>query len=146
MLFSDKWGDSAAEIRCTSDAKPSLMRLLSGRKRILFVDDDPTFLRGLEAVFRNYRERWEMVFVGGVSGLVALRESTFDVVVSGFKMSGLDGAVILASAKQSSPAAVRILLTGSAVDASRIDAHMILAKPYRPGELRRAIEDALPKS
>ena len=33
-------------------------------KRILFVDDEPMLLSGLQRSLRPMREEWEMVFVG----------------------------------------------------------------------------------
>ena len=32
------------------------------KKRILFVDDEPLVLQGLQRMLRNMREEWEMAF------------------------------------------------------------------------------------
>ena len=40
------------------------------KKRIIFVDDEPLILQGLQRMLRNLRAEWEMVFVE--SGALAL--------------------------------------------------------------------------
>ena len=43
-------------------------------KRVLFVDDEPYVLQGLENLLRKHRQRWEMVFaLGSDAALAALR-------------------------------------------------------------------------
>ena len=52
------------------------------KTRILFVDDDPLVLQGLQRMLRSMRQEWEMEFVdGAASALARLAESSFDVVV-----------------------------------------------------------------
>lgn len=122
---------------------PSVVSAL-GKKRILFVDDDPSILAGLSTMLRGQRSRWEMVFaLGGEAGLVALRTSAFDVLVSDLTMPGFDGIALMAAAKHHSPRTVRIMLTGSAVDETTIDVYAILAKPCSGGHLRDVLDRAL---
>jgi hypothetical protein len=48
------------------------------RARILFIDDEPQVLTGIERHLRRDRERWEMVFaVGGLRGLDEIRNRCF---------------------------------------------------------------------
>lgn len=117
----------------------------SGRRlRILFVDDEPRVLRGLERTLGALREEWEMAFAdGGASALSLCAGSTpFDVVVSDIRMPGIDGVALLREVRTLLPAAARIALTGHAdQDESLRDlVHGFLAKPCDPRELRTVIE------
>ena len=113
------------------------------RKRILFVDDDPAILRVLSRVLRE-QHRWEQVFaLGGEAGLLELRTSAFDLLITDLQMPSINGIDLLAVAKRESPRTARMLLTGSIVDATTIDASLVLAKPPGLKELTAAIESLL---
>jgi CheY-like chemotaxis protein len=118
------------------------------KKRILFVDDEPGILLGLERLLWRDRPRWEMVFVlGGQRALDELRGAAFDVVVSDLRMADVDGATLLLRIHSDSPATVRILLTGYADDTdlgrARPALDRLLAKPCSAAVLREAIEGSL---
>lgn len=52
------------------------------RKRVLFVDDEPLVLQGLQRMLRNMRNDWDMEFTdGGVKALEIMKLRPFDVVV-----------------------------------------------------------------
>jgi DNA-binding NtrC family response regulator len=115
------------------------------RKRILFVDDEPALLAGLENLLRRDRTRWEMVFVlGGHHALDEIRRYPFDAVVSDMRMPDSDGATLLTIVQAEQPATVRIMLTGYADDVElarvRPVLHQLLTKPCRVAALREAIE------
>jgi CheY-like chemotaxis protein len=118
------------------------------RKRILFVDDDPQLLVGLRNLLHRDRRRWEMVFVnGGETALRELQAMPFDVIVSDLRMPGIDGAALLEKVRTSSPATIRIMLSGSA-DEDEIERAMpavdlLLSKPCETRILREAIERAI---
>ncbi len=62
------------------------------KKRILFVDDEPSVLDGLRRMLRAERGRWDMSFVGGAdAALEVMHASDFDAVVSDVSMPGKDG-------------------------------------------------------
>jgi len=118
---------------------------MTEKKRILFVDDDPDLLGGLRNVFYRDRKQWDMTFaLGGQLGLDEVRRAPVDVVVSDMQMPGMDGATLLRSVKEESPATVRIMLTGHASRAAigRLlpALHQLLAKPCTPAVLREVIE------
>lgn len=118
------------------------------RKRILFVDDEPAVLAGLQAAFRRDRERWDMVFVhGSDAALAQLAVGAFDAVVSDMRMPGLDGAGLLGHVEQFSPQTRRIVLSGSAdsLDAVRAAAaaHEVLTKPCSARAVRATLERLL---
>ena len=115
------------------------------KKRILFVDDEPSILQGLENILRKQRGRWDMFFaVGAEAALAHLREKTFDVIVSDMRMPGMDGAELLARVKVDYPNVVRLVLSGHAEKESVVRAlpvaHQFLNKPCDAETLRLAIE------
>ena len=62
-------------------------------KRILFVDDEPMLLMGLQRSLRSMRQDWEMAFVsGGKEAIEAIDKQPFDIVVTDMRMPGMDGA------------------------------------------------------
>ena len=57
------------------------------KRRILFVDDEPMVLKGLQRTFRKMRDVWEMMFTSSSKEALALLDSeTFDVIVSDLRM------------------------------------------------------------
>ncbi|MBL8953231.1 MAG: response regulator [Myxococcaceae bacterium] len=122
--------------------------LMPSLKRVLFVDDEPNVLKGLQTMFRPLRNTWEMVFVeGGAAALAELKRGRFDVVVSDMRMPNVDGAAVLNQAALLWPTAGRILFTGFAdPDAlERLTASYVkIDKPCPSAVLRDAIEKAMP--
>jgi HD-like signal output (HDOD) protein len=113
--------------------------------RVLFVDDEPRILDGLQRTLRPFRELWQMSFA--TSGEEALRElerASFDVVVSDMRMPKMDGPQLLTIVAERWPRTLRIVLSGQTDNesASRVVrcAHQFLIKPCDPGVLRRVIE------
>lgn len=117
----------------------------STKKRILFVDDEPAILAGLQNLLYKDRKRWEMVFcTGGEPAIDQLRAREFDVVVSDMRMPGMDGATLLNRVKDEFPGTARIMLSGHAEREAIVRAlpalHQLLAKPCDAETLRAAIE------
>lgn len=79
--------------------------------RILLVDDEPNVLRALSRLLRNYQL---VTFTCGEDALLAARDRTFDMVISDYRMPGLDGVEFLTFFKVLQPDAIRIILTGYA--------------------------------
>jgi len=118
------------------------------KKRILFVDDEPAILAGLQNLLYKDRRRWEMVFaLGGQLALDEIRKAPFDIVVSDMRMPGIDGAMLLNVIKDEWPATVRIMLSGHADREAIVRAlpalHQLLSKPCDANTLRGAIERSL---
>jgi putative nucleotidyltransferase with HDIG domain len=116
-------------------------------KRILFVDDEPKILEGLQRMLRPQRNEWEMAFApGGEAALAMLEAETFDVVVSDMRMPGFDGAALLEVVREKYPGMLRVILSGyTELEASFRAvpvAHQFLLKPCDPDALRIAIERA----
>jgi HD-like signal output (HDOD) protein len=117
------------------------------RKRILFVDDEPHVLGGLQDLLRRHRREWDMVFVAsGQMALDELEKAPFDVVVSDMRMPGMDGSELLRCVQHEYPSIARIILSGYAEREAMIRAlpvaHQFLSKPCGRDELHAAIERA----
>jgi len=118
------------------------------KRRILFVDDEPAILAGLQNLLYKDRKRWDMVFaLGGQLALDEIRKEPFDIVVSDMRMPGVDGAMLLNLVKDECPATVRIMLSGHADREAIVRAlpalHQLLSKPCDANTLRAAIERSL---
>jgi CheY-like chemotaxis protein len=62
------------------------------KMRILFVDDEPNILQGLQRMLRGMRQEWDMAFAsGGEEALDVMSKSGFDVVVTDMRMPGMNG-------------------------------------------------------
>jgi response regulator RpfG family c-di-GMP phosphodiesterase len=82
-------------------------------KKVLLLDDDPSIL---SAYRRNLRNLFEIETAeDGATALEIIKErGPFAVVVSDFRMPGMDGIQFLTRVKQLEPDTVRVMLTGQA--------------------------------
>jgi DNA-binding NtrC family response regulator len=117
-------------------------------KRILFVDDEPSILRGIQLGLRKDKERWSMEFaLGAAAALAALQGEPFDVVVSDLHMHGVGGVGLLAQVRTMWPRTARVVLSGSVWQgiegASEPLADEVLAKPCPTETLRACLERQL---
>ncbi len=114
-------------------------------KRILFVDDEPRVLEGLQNLLRRYRHQWEMAFApGGVAALELLKTQSFDVIVSDMRMPEVNGTALLTWVQREHPHTVRIILSGHTELQAALQtlpvAHQFLSKPCDAAELENVIQ------
>lgn len=125
-------------------------------KRILFVDDEPMVLNGLQRSLRGMRSEWEMVFATGAhEALAAMDRQTFDIIVTDMRMPGMDGAQLLGEVQKRSPQTLRMVLSGQSdqdtILRSVNPAHQFISKPCEAEELKSrlirafALKDLLQK-
>lgn len=115
--------------------------------RVLFVDDDPLILQGLQRMLRPMRNEWAMSFAeSGTKALEMMAEEPFQVVVSDMRMPGMNGAQLLTETKNRYAKTVRLILSGHAdkdlIFQSVGTAHQFLSKPCEPEAIRAAISRA----
>jgi HD-like signal output (HDOD) protein/CheY-like chemotaxis protein len=111
-------------------------------KRIVFVDDEPMVLQGLQRTLRKMRHEWDMTFVsGGKEALEILSKNHMDVIVTDLKMPEMDGIQLLTEVKAQHPHMVRIILSGHLEHEMTLKsvqlAHQSLAKPCDAEILKR---------
>jgi HD-like signal output (HDOD) protein/CheY-like chemotaxis protein len=114
------------------------------KKRILFVDDEPMVLNGLQRTLRKMRGEWEMVFTdSSKQALDILAFEPFDVIVSDLRMPEMDGAQLLAEVKSKHPQVVRIILSGQVEQETTFKsvqlAHQSLSKPCDADILKQTL-------
>jgi len=118
------------------------------RARILFVDDEPRVLEGIENLLFDAPEDWETDFAGsGEEALQLLSSGEYDVLVTDMRMPGMDGAELLERAKSAHPSVVRIVLSGhteaEAAQRALPLVHEFLSKPCSAELLIDTLSEAL---
>ncbi len=114
---------------------------------ILFVDDEPNILQGLQRMLRPMRHEWEMCFAqSGAAALAILAEKNVEIIVSDMKMPGMDGAQLLTEVSTKYPHIVRIILSGYSEKEFTVrasgTAQEYLAKPCDMDILKNAVNAA----
>jgi len=116
------------------------------RKKVLLVDDEPKILQGLERVLQVFADHWQIASVAsGEKALEHLAREPVDVVVSDWKMPGMDGLQLLHEVSQRFPGAVRILVASDLDDDGTrlVDLpHHFVSKQCQPNELRETVDRA----
>jgi HD-like signal output (HDOD) protein/ActR/RegA family two-component response regulator len=118
---------------------------VTGRPRVLFVDDEPRILAGLRRMLRVHRDRWDMSFAeGGEEALAIMREGPCDVIVSDYRMPGMNGAELLERVRDEYPQTARVILSGQTNEDHLVSvialAHEFLTKPSSSEQLVASIE------
>lgn len=118
------------------------------KKKILFVDDDTNVLDGLRRKLRKMQNIWEMEFVDSAAGaLEMLSGSKFELIISDYKMPGMDGIGLLTLVKEKYPHMIRIFLTGQSekevFEKSTELVHQYLDKPCDTEILKDVIDKLL---
>jgi len=120
-------------------------------KRILIVDDDPNFLSCTQEALQDagYRvavktdAKAALSYFDGPDGA--------DLVISDYKMPGMDGLEFMAALRRKEPSMPVILMTASGdidtyIKARRLGAYEYVNKPISLRELRTIVKFALDRS
>jgi len=117
------------------------------RPRLLVVDDEA---RQMEALCRTLTpEGYDVTgFSVPEEALAALREQSFDVLLTDLMMPGIDGLALLGAALEIDPDLVGIMMTGqgtvtTAVDAMKIGALDYILKPFNLTAIRPVLARAI---
>jgi HD-like signal output (HDOD) protein len=116
-------------------------------KRILFVDDEPMVLQGIQRSLRPMRKEWEMEFASsGAEALATMERIPVDVVISDMRMPGMSGAELLEQVKFRFPRTVRMVLSGQSDQETILRSigptHQYLSKPCDVADLRQKLNQA----
>lgn len=117
-------------------------------KRILFVADESQAPDGIRRMLDRNRDLWEAQFAPSAEqALTVLDRSSFDVVISDIRMTGMDGAAFLSQVQKRFPETARIVLSSYSEPAltarAASVAHRVLASPCDGPEMQEAIERLL---
>jgi type II secretory ATPase GspE/PulE/Tfp pilus assembly ATPase PilB-like protein/FixJ family two-component response regulator len=115
---------------------------------ILLVDDEPNVLKALQRVFRQ--ENYQIVTASNADeALQFLVKEPVQLIISDFKMPGMNGGELLRQVKASYPDTIRIMLTGHADTAAVMGAikegavYKFILKPWNDDDLRVTVGLAL---
>lgn len=120
------------------------------KHRIMVIDDEK--IVGDMAKMSLEQEGYEVdTFLSAEPALARLKEKKFDVVVTDYKMKGIDGMEVLRIIKKNHPETVVIMITAfanldAAIEALRGDVHDFFPKPVKIKELKESIRKALKKT
>jgi DNA-binding NarL/FixJ family response regulator len=112
---------------------------------IIIVDDDENLISGLKRSLRDKSDVWDIQYAKSAKDAVALLASKkYDLIVTDYKMPGMDGLDLLIHVKESYPQMKRVLLTGQSenevFETSKDIAHVYLSKPCPAVDIIQAIE------
>jgi response regulator RpfG family c-di-GMP phosphodiesterase len=117
-------------------------------QRVLFVDDEPNVLEGIQRTLRKQVEL--QTASSGAEALRLMRETgPFALVVSDMRMPAMNGTQFLARVREQEPDTVRMILSGQADLNDTIAAvneghiYRFLTKPCPSERLLAAVEDGL---
>ncbi|MGB1587103.1 MAG: response regulator [Thermoplasmatota archaeon] len=118
--------------------------------RILLVDDEPDILESLQELLEAAIPGSEVtVAESGEAALEHLRKGSFHVLVSDYKMPGMNGMELLREARRVAPATPRVLMTAfpdlqiaiEAINDARIE--NFFTKPLDPEEVVEVLDAML---
>ncbi|MHB8605803.1 MAG: response regulator [Thermoplasmatota archaeon] len=120
------------------------------RTRILVVDDETDIRGALAMTLTSLFPQVDVLQAeDGAAGLATLARGPVDLILSDFKMPGMDGVTFLRRARESYPDVMRILMTAFpdlslAVEAINVDhVEAFLMKPFDRATIRAAVGKAL---
>ncbi|MCX8030816.1 MAG: response regulator [Thermodesulfovibrionales bacterium] len=116
--------------------------------KILFVDDEDFILKAIKRLF--WDEQYTLLFANSAEeGLEMLKKEDPQIIVSDYRMPGMNGIDFLKKAFLLNPDSVRIVLSGYADTAVVIEAinegqiYKLIPKPWNDEELKIAICNAV---
>lgn len=115
---------------------------------ILIVDDEPCILKALQRALKAEGHNVTAV-ADPEAALAAVQDDAYDLILSDYRMPGMDGVTLLKAMKERQPDAIRLILTGQADLRAVISAindaeiYRFLTKPWDTYDLRITIKQAL---
>ncbi len=124
---------------------------MSAKPHLLIVEDDPVARKNLQHVLERDDEYQVVAASGGQEALDLLAARNFELVLTDLRMEKVDGMQVLAEVKKNHPDTEVIMLTAfasvdSAIEAMKRGAFHYIAKPYKIGEVRAQVANALDKA
>ncbi|MBN2162790.1 MAG: HDOD domain-containing protein [Pontiellaceae bacterium] len=119
----------------------------SRQKSILFVDDEPNILQGLQRSLRKHRKEWDLHFANsGEEAQQVMQKLSFDLIITDLRMPVMNGVQLLKWVQQHFPHTMRFILSGHGNEDLIIQtvgvAHQFMAKPCDIVQIEKAITRA----
>jgi DNA-binding NtrC family response regulator len=120
---------------------------MNDRLSVLLVDDEPIVGKRLRPALEKNGYQVETC-EEGTQALERIAQHTFDIVVTDIRMEPVDGIKVLEAALKKNPRTKVIIITGYATveiarEALSKGAFDVIAKPFRPNDLREVIRKAV---
>lgn len=119
------------------------------RENILFIDDEKDLCKMVQMNLERTGEYKVTVAYSGAEGITKIKEKDFDLAVTDFKMSGMDGKVLFDTLKIIKPLLPVIIFSIYAEDPDKITTSIkekaagLLSKPIDHERLYRTIKKVL---
>lgn len=119
-------------------------------QRVLLVDDEPDIRESLKMLLEASLEGVEVEpAASGALALDALQARPFDLIITDYKMPGMNGLDLLARAKKAAPRTPRLLITAfpdldiaiRAINEAGIE--NFFTKPFDPDQILRVVRQLL---
>lgn len=117
--------------------------------RILVVDDEQNILNAMKRVMRKEVD-WDVEYFNDpVAALERAEQTTFELIMSDYRMPVMDGVRFLNESKKSQPDAIRLILSGyTDLDAllgaiNQAEIFRFMSKPWQDYDLRMVLQQAL---
>ena len=117
-------------------------------KHILLVDDDRSVATVLKEGLEDLPDCEVTIAANGEEALSLFERQSFDLLITDYKMPGMDGVALATRVRERYPQTAIILITAYGDDvlreqADRVPIHRILDKPVKLGDIRNAALGAL---
>ena len=122
-----------------------------GKTRILLIDDEVNFCKAVKLNLERGGDYEVVTAASGMEGLRLVDETAFDLVITDFRMPGMDGKAVLSALKAKRPDTSVVLFSIYHDDRQTItpeierQADGLISKPIDHEQLERAIRNALAK-
>ncbi len=121
------------------------------KTRILFVDDEPNLLHGLQRILRPMRQQWEMHFaVNGREAMQLMEQTPCDVVVTDLFMPEQEGLETIIALRQTYPGTKIVAISGGGYQgklvpvldiATKLGANYTLKKPFSSQQIIHVLQE-----
>ncbi|MEW6739763.1 MAG: response regulator [Nitrospirota bacterium] len=121
---------------------------MNGEIKILCVDDEPNVLNALKRLFLD-EPYTILTAASGQEGLEIIEKEDVQIIISDYRMPGMNGVDFLKEARKKWPDTVRIVLSGYADTAAIVSAinegqiYKFVPKPWNDDELKVTISNAV---
>lgn len=121
------------------------------KTRILFVDDEPNLLQGLQRQLRPMRQQWEMHFAfNGREAMQLMEQTPCDVVVTDLFMPEQEGLETIMALRQTHPGTKIVAISGGGYHgtfmrvldiATKLGADYTLQKPFSSQQIIDVLQE-----